>query len=146
MFYPVKRNSGVVYSDPFDHIFEQFFGGPGRSRQVEARLDPQFEIAETENEYTVAAELPGIGKECVEIMIDDGVLSIHGEKKVEERKEGESYLFSERRYGAFERKFQLPETVKEDGIEAQYENGVLRLTLPKKPEAKALKARKIKVK
>ena len=146
MFYPVKRNSGVVYADPFDHIFEHFFGDSSRCRSVETRLAPQFEIAETDDEYTIAAELPGLGKENVEVVVDKDVLTIRGEKKAEERKEEKNYLFSERRYGAFERKFSLPDTVKQDGIDGSYDNGVLTLRLPKKPEARKPEARQIRIK
>lgn len=146
MFTPVKRNNNVVYADPFAHIFESFFGDAGRCRTSEARLAPQFELAETDNDYTIAAELPGIGKENVEIVVDEDVLTIKGEKKAEAKKEETNYLFSERRYGAFERKFQLPETVEQGAIAANYENGVLTLTLPKRPEAKKPEPRNIKVK
>jgi HSP20 family protein len=146
MFYPVKRKNDVVYADPFAHIFESFFGDAARCRPAEARLNPQFEIAETDSEYTIAAELPGIGKDGFEVVVDEDVLTIKGEKKAEEEREEKNYLFSERRYGAFERKFQLPEAVKQDAIAANYENGVLTLTLPKVAEAKRSEPRQIKVK
>ena len=145
MFHPVKRKNNGIYTDPFDHIFEQFFGDTSCRRPVGSTLAPQFEIAETENDYTIAAELPGIGKENVEIVVDEDVLTIRGEKKAAEKVEEKNYLFSERRYGSFEQKFQLPETVKQDAIEANYENGVLTLALPKKPEAKKPAPRQIKL-
>ncbi|VGO16844.1 Spore protein SP21 [Pontiella desulfatans] len=145
MFTPVKRNN-VVYADPFNHIFESFFGDANRCKPAPARLAPQFEIVETDDHYTVVAELPGIGKENVEIVVDENVLTVKGEKKAEERTEEKSYLFSERRYGSFERKFKLPDTVDQEAIKAGYENGVLTLTLPKKPEAKKPEPRRIEVK
>lgn len=144
MFTPVKNNNRV-YADPFAHIFEQFFGDTGRVRAVEARLAPQFEIAESDEAYTIVAELPGLGKEDVEIVVDEDILTVRGEKKAEEKQEGRSYLFSERRYGTFERKFRLPDTVKQDAIAATYENGVLTLALPKKPEAGKPEPRQIKI-
>lgn len=146
MFTPVKRNSTMVYADPFAHILEQFFGDASRGRSVESRLATQFEIAETDNEYTIAAELPGLEKENVEVVVDEDVLTVRGEKKVETKAEEKNYLFSERRYGRFERKFQLPETVEQDAIAANYENGVLTLTLPKRPEAEKPEPRQIKIK
>jgi HSP20 family protein len=145
MFTPVKRSSNVVYADPFSHIFESFFGDTRRCRSAEARIAPQFEIAETDSEYTIAAELPGLGKENVKVVVDEDILTIRGEKKAETEKEEKNYLFSERRYGLFERKFRLPESVKQDAIAADYENGVLVLSLPKKPEAKKPKPRQIDV-
>ena len=146
MFTPVKRNSYIVYADPFAHIFERFFGDAGRSRAIESRLAPQFEIVETDEGYTVAAELPGLCKENVEIVVDGDILTVRGEKKVETKAEEKNYLFSERRYGTFERKFRLPETVKQDAIAATYGNGVLTLTLPKKPEVNKPEPRQIKIK
>lgn len=146
MFTPVKRNNNMVCADPFAHIFEQFFGDAGRGRATETRLAPQFEIVETDDRYTIAAELPGLGKDSVEIVVDEDVLTVRGEKKAEEQQEGKSYLFSERSYGTFERRFQLPESVKQDAIAATYENGVLTLNLPKKPEAKKPEPRQIKIK
>ena len=146
MFTPVKRNNNIVYADPFAHIFEQFFGDAGRGCATETPLAPQFEIAETDDDYTIAAELPGLGRENVEIVVDEDVLTVRGEKKVERKAEEKNYLFSERRYGTFERKFQLPETVKQDAIAATYENGVLTLSLPKKPEAQKPEPRQIKIK
>ncbi len=146
MFYPVKRNSNATYADPFDHICEHFFGDVGRSRPAQSRLEPRFEVAETDNEYTIAAELPGLGKENVEIVVDEDVLTIRGEKKAETKVEEKSYLFSERHYGSFERSFRLPESVQQEAIAANYEHGVLILALPKKPEAQKPEPRKIEVK
>jgi HSP20 family protein len=128
------------------HIFEAFFGDATRSRSVQSELAPQFEITETDHAYSVVAELPGLGRENVEIVVDADILTVRGEKKAEEKKEGKSYLFSERRYGSFERQFHLPESVDQDAIKAGYEDGVLTLSLPKKPEAKKPEPRRIKVK
>jgi len=144
MFTPVKRNN-IIYADPFAHIFEQFFGDAGRGRAVGPGRSPQFEIAETDDGYTIAAELPGLGKDNVEIVVDEDILTVRGEKKVETKAEEKNCLFSERHYGTFERKFQLPESVKQDAIVATYENGVLALTLPKRPEARKPDPRKIEV-
>jgi HSP20 family protein len=146
MFTPVKGNNNRVYADPFAHIIEQVFGDATRGRTVGAGLATQFEIAETNNEYTIAAELPGLETENVDVIVDEDVLTVRGEKKVETKAEEKNYLFSERRYGTFERKFQLPEAVKQDAIAASYENGVLTLTLPKKPEAIKPEPRQIKIK
>ena len=94
MFAPVKRNNSIVYADPFAHIFEQFFGDVGRGYPIESRLSAQFEIVETDKDYTIAAELPGIGKENVEIIVDEDVLTVRGEKKIEEKQQGKSYLLA----------------------------------------------------
>ena len=147
MFHPVKRNSNVVYADPFAHIFESFFGDSARCKPVvENKLAPQFEIAETDDSFSVVAELPGIGKENVDIVVDADVLKVKGEKKAEEKGDTKSCLYSSRQYGSFERRFQLPDSVDQEAINANYENGVLTLILPKKPEAVKPEPRQIKVK
>ena len=148
MFHPVKRNRSTVYADPFAHIFESFFGDTARCKPATVRhqLAPQFEIAETDTAFSVVAELPGIGKENVDIVIDGDVLTVKGEKKVEEKSEEKHYLYSSRQYGSFERKFQLPDSVDQTAVQANYENGVLSLSLPKKPEAVKPEPRTIEVK
>ena len=107
---------------------------------------PAMEIAEDKNALVVTAELPGLAAKDVDISVDDGVLCISGEK-LEEKKEGaeesEQYLF-ERRYGSFRRSFALPPTVDVDKINADFDNGVLKVTLPKSEKAKA-KGKKIEV-
>ncbi|QBG48442.1 Hsp20/alpha crystallin family protein [Verrucomicrobia bacterium S94] len=147
MFHPVKRNSSIVYADPFAHIFESFFGDSARSLPaVENSLSPQFEIVEMDDAFSVVTELPGIGKEQIEIVVDNDVLTVKGEKKAEEKTEEKNYLYCTRQYGSFERKFQLPDSVDQEAIKAHYENGVLTLNLPKKPEAVKPAPRKIEVK
>ena len=136
MFTPVKRNDNVVYADPFAHIFESFFGDTSRCRPAESRLAPQFEIAETDNEYTVAAELPGIGKEQVDIVVDDDVLTVKGEKQENREEKKKAYHVRERRYGSFSRSFRVPESVIEEDIAAELQKGVLSITLPKRAAQK----------
>jgi HSP20 family protein len=146
MFYPVKRNNHGVYANPFEQIFDQFFTDESRNPAVQTRLAPQFELAETDTEFTIAAELPGLGKENVDIKVDEELLMIRGEKKAEEQKDETRSLFSERRYGSFERTFRLPETVQTEQIAARYENGILIVSLPKLPKAKKPEPRQINIK
>ncbi|WP_372798024.1 Hsp20/alpha crystallin family protein [Pontiella sp.] len=147
MFHPVKRNSNIVYADPFAHIFESFFGDTARGQPAgENSIAPQFEITETADAFSVVAELPGIGKEHVDIVVANNVLTVKGEKKAEERQEDQSCLYSTRRYGSFERKFKLPESVDQGAIKATCKDGILTLALPKKPEAKKPEPRTIEVK
>ncbi len=96
---------------------------------------PAIDIQETDKGYEIAAELPGITEKDVEVKVSDDMLTISGEKKEtkEEKREG-SYL-SERRYGAFERSFRIPDGVDADKIAASFAKGVLTVTLPKKAEA-----------
>jgi HSP20 family protein len=106
---------------------------------------PAVDIVEGEKAYEVTAELPGMDGKDIEVTLTDDVLTIKGEKREEkEGKEG-SYRLSERHYGAFERSFEAPEGVDADKIEARFEKGVLKVTLPKKPEAQKTE-KKIEIK
>ena len=104
-----------------------------------------MDVRETDKEIVVEAELPGMEEKDVSIALQDGILTIRGEKKHEVDEEKENYRIMERRYGSFQRSVQLPDTVDEDKIEATFNNGVLRVSLPKRPEAIG-KQRKIPIK
>jgi len=121
-----------------DRMFDNFFRG-GEFEEAEhalTRWSPDVDIAETDDAFVVKAELPGITKDDVKITLRDNVLTIKGEKKQEKEMKKENYHRVERCYGAFQRSFTLPATVKADKIEATYKDGVLTLTLPKVEEAK----------
>ncbi len=135
------------YSDPFlafrnemDRLFDNFLTGmPTLSNLRQAipaaqGLTPAWDIKETEKELVVKADLPGIDEKDVQLTIHDGVLSLRGEKKSERKDERENYHLMERSYGSFQRSMRLPETVDEDKIEANFDKGVLTVTLPKRPE------------
>jgi HSP20 family protein len=99
---------------------------------------PAMEIIEKDNALVLAAELPGVNSKDVEITLEEGVLTIRGEKK-EEFKESEPdarYHVWERRYGCFQRAFTLPRLIDAEKVSAKFENGVLTLTLPKSEKAK----------
>lgn len=98
-----------------------------------------LDIDESEDAYTVSAAIPGMDAEDIDVSMNDNVLTISGETRVEnERKdeEGKRVLMRERRYGQFSRSVRLVNPVDADNIEATYENGVLTLTLPKREESK----------
>ncbi len=97
------------------------------------------DVSETDDSFIVKASLPGINPEDLDISMTDNVLTIKGEIKMEEEKEGEKYHIRERRYGRFMRSLTFPVPVDADKIEATYENGVLTLVLPKAEEAKPKK-------
>lgn len=108
---------------------------------------PATEIVESPEELTLTAELPGMDEKHVDVSVEDGVLTLRGEK-VEEKKESDAdkkfYLF-ERNYGSFERSFALPSVVDTNKITAAFDKGVLKIHLPKSVEAKA-KGRKVEIK
>jgi HSP20 family protein len=108
---------------------------------------PRVDVSESENEYEVTAELPGIDEKDVELTLADNVLTIRGEKKVEreEKDKDKNYYMSERSFGSFRRAVPLPAEVDEDRVEANFKNGVLTVHLPKSPQAQA-RTRRIEVK
>lgn len=129
-----------------DRLFDDFGQGFWRSpfRRSLTELEPLWsgrlaapavDIVESDKAYELTAELPGMEEKNIEVKVANGGLSIKGEKKEEKEEKKKDYYLSERRYGSFERYFTLPEGVDADKIEATFKNGVLTVTLPKKPEA-----------
>ena len=132
-----------------DRLFDDFGGGFWRSpfrrsvfdlepfwrRELSWETAPAMDIAETEKAYEITAELPGMSKSDVEVVASNGGLTIKGEKKEEKEEKKKDYYLSERRYGSFERRMQIPEGVDVDKIEASFKNGVLTVTLPKTAQA-----------
>jgi HSP20 family protein len=112
-----------------DRLFEDAFSGRGDR----TAWSPVVNVHETANELVFEFELPGLKADQVEITCDNGVLTVRGERR-QERKEGDEqsrYHIIERLYGAFTRSFQLPQTVDEQQISAEFEDGVLRVNVPK---------------
>jgi HSP20 family protein len=97
---------------------------------------PAVDIYEHENNIVIKAELPGVDPKDVDIRLDNNVLTVQGERKLDNEVKKENYHRVERSYGAFTRSFTLPTTVDPSGIKAEYKDGVLRVTLPKREEAK----------
>ena len=92
---------------------------------------PKVNTRETENDYHIEVELPGVKKENVDIQVDGNILTISGERKVREEVKEEDYHKVESRYGVFSRSFTLPEKVDVSNIEAEFKNGILEVTIPK---------------
>ena len=103
---------------------------------------PRVEVSETDTEVRVEAELPGLDEKDVELLLQDGVLTIRGEKRSES--EDKSRRVSERFYGSFERQIALPAEVREDEVSASFKKGVLTVILPKSAEA-AQRAKRISI-
>jgi HSP20 family protein len=131
-----------------DRLFEDFDRGflslPfGRSlSEWEPRwlgqMAPAVDIAEKDRVYEITAELPGLDQNNIELKFSNGTLTIKGEKKQETEEKKENYYTSERRYGAFERSFQVPQDIDDTKIEASFSKGLLTVTLPKRAEAQKL--------
>lgn len=100
---------------------------------------PPVDVEETPEELILTAELPGMSREAIDIELEDGVLTIQGDKKEEEKSETTQGLLYERRWGSFTRRFTLPRAVDAANITARYDNGILTVRVPKAEEAKGRK-------
>ncbi|MBW1691141.1 MAG: Hsp20/alpha crystallin family protein [Deltaproteobacteria bacterium] len=123
--------------DLFDRMFDNW-NVPSLWSE-ESVVVPAFDISETEKEYVISGEIPGIEPKDLEVTLNDGILTVKGEKKQESEEEEENYHRVERHYGSFQRSFRLPENIKRDDLDATYKDGILKLTLPKSEESKVKK-------
>jgi HSP20 family protein len=138
----------IVKYDPFrelrslqDEMTRLFTGvGPaafGREDMVHGGWNPSVDIFEENDNLVLEAELPGMKRDDFELSIENNVITLKGERKFEKKSEGENYHRVERSYGSFTRSFTLPQTVTAEGAKAEFNDGVLRVTLPKREETKA---------
>lgn len=117
-----------------DRLFDDFFHAPMASFGRGATMQwPNVEVNQTETEIRITAEVPGMNEKDVELLIEDGVLTLRGEKKSETEDKDRGY--SERYYGRFERRIALPSGIDEENAKADFRDGVLTVTLPKSAEA-----------
>jgi HSP20 family protein len=118
-------------------VFNDLFDGNDHLMQPsKSRWHPAMDVLESKDSYLVRAELPGMKKEDIKVEVKDGVLTLSGESKTEKPAEGVEYRHVERVASKFWRSLSLPETVKQDGIEATYKDGILEIRVPKAEEAK----------
>lgn len=140
---PVQRNM-----DPFsairtemDRVLDSFLGRRSGRLPSLATLEnsdavvPSIDVRETETELVVEAELPGMDEKDISVTLNSGVLTLKGEKKSEREEKRNDYHLMERSYGSFQRSFQVADTIDADNVKAAFEKGVLKVTLPKRPEA-----------
>lgn len=130
-FWDPIRDFGAIERE-FDRLFAN---GKGEDKCA-CNWAPATDFGETESAYTVSVDLPGVTKEDISISVHDNVLTLKGERKSETEESNDGNYRVERWRGAFERTFRLPKDVKQDDIQARYENGVLHVTVPKAEEAK----------
>jgi len=119
-----------------NRVFSSNFNRAGESGMMRGAWNPSVDIFENKDQLVLEAELPGISPDDVNISIENNVLTIHGERRFEKKDEGDNFHRVERSYGSFTRSFTLPPTVSSENVEANYENGILRLQLAKREEAK----------
>lgn len=115
----------------------------GQERIADTDWSPAVDIKETPESFEIHAELPGLNKEDIKVSVDEGLLSIEGERTLEKETDDKKHHRIERFYGKFSRSFRLPENVDEDNINADFKDGVLSLTLLKseKPKPKAIEVK-----
>ena len=127
-----------------NRLFEDVLGGPALGQDQQGRLvSAHVSVSETENEIRVAAELPGVREEDIDVSLDDDILTIRGEKKMQRQDEKENFHVVERSFGSFQRSIRLPFPVEPDRVSARFEDGVLTVSLPK--SARAERTRRIQV-
>ncbi len=122
--------------DEIDRLFDAPLAGLARSTQSLSGWSPALDVYEQKDHFTVKTELPGLKREDIEVSMEDGVLSISGERKSEEKSDTAEVRRTERFFGRFQRTVSLPTPVNVAKIEAQYKDGILTVTLPKTEEAK----------
>ena len=122
--------------NPFRFYSPFFAPQRGWSNADTDKWSPSIDVSETEDNFEVRAELPGVAKDDLHVSVKDNLLTLSGEKRQEEVDDTKNYRRVERRYGSFQRKFALPREVATDDIKAEYNDGVLTLSIPKPENAK----------
>jgi HSP20 family protein len=122
-----------------NRLFDDFFrrgGTPAQFEGVFCGATPRVDVSETDSEYEVKAELPGLEEKDVEVLLDRNMLMLKGEKKTEREEKEKDYHLTERSFGSFRRTIPLPLEVEQDKVEATFKNGVLTIRLPKAEQAR----------
>jgi HSP20 family protein len=135
---PWKRGELERVRREFDRMFERFWGEMPQAVR-EGMWAPDIDVSETEGEFIIRGELPGIDPGELDISLAGHMLTLKGEKRREREKKGESYRLVERTYGGFSRAIELPADIDPEGVEATYTHGVLEIRLPKSEAARTKK-------
>lgn len=140
----LHRRMNDLFDDFFEGFEEMYTGGRLPLMRSEAKWlaeSPSFEVSETDEEFRVKAELPGMDEKDIDISLEGNALTIRGEKKRELEEKRRDYHVSEMSFGEFSRTFTLPDGVDRDKAKAQFKKGVLTLSLPKTEQMKAQRKR-----
>jgi HSP20 family protein len=135
------RELGTIQNE-MNRLFNTFFDTPSGAQAnggTQRRWIPAMDLVETEGEFVLRADLPGLTESDVNIELEDNILSISGERKADEEFGKDGYHRFERSYGAFRRSLTLPEGVDPEGVKASFSNGVLEVRVPKPEERKPRK-------
>ena len=126
--------------DEMNRVLERFEGGKPLlstpvSRWISGIVAPEVDVRENDTTVIVEAELPGVDEKDIAVTVANGYLTIKGEKRSESEQSEESYYVAERNFGSFQRSLRLPDSIDESNIEASFENGVLKISAPKRADA-----------
>jgi HSP20 family protein len=123
--------------DRMNRLFQDSFGSSGRDEaMITASFVPPVDIYEDEHNVILTVEVPGIDQKDIDVRLENNTLTVRGERKFEKEEKEENFHRVERRYGSFFRAFTLPNTVDAESVSADYDNGLLKIKLAKKAEAK----------
>jgi HSP20 family protein len=123
--------------DRINRAFRESYSGAGHDESLTtSSFAPAVDVYEDEHRVTLKIEVPGIDEKDIDVQVENNILTVHGERKIEKEEKEENYRRVERQYGSFTRTFTLPQTVDTESVSATYDKGVLKITLPKRAEAK----------
>ena len=132
---PFREFSTV--QDRLNRLFRESYGSEGRDEALNtSAFAPAVDVYEDEHSVTLKVQVPGIDEKDIDIRIENNTLTLHGERKMEKEEKEENFRRVESSYGSFTRSFSLPTTVDAEKVTADYAKGILKITLPKKAEAK----------
>ncbi len=122
--------------DRMNRLFRESYSGGQDESLTTSTFAPAVDVYEDEHKVTLKIEVPGIDEKDIDVHLENNTLTVHGERKIEKEEKEENYRRVERQYGSFTRTFTLPQTVDSEHVSANYDKGVLKVSLPKKAEAK----------
>lgn len=125
----IKRNSDWYVPNTMDKFFDRFLNESLENKGT--TFNPRTDIAETDKQFEIQLAVPGFDKKDFNVELNEGLLTISGERKFEKKEKDKNFYSIQTEYGSFKKSFQLPESIQSDKIEASYENGILSLFIPK---------------
>jgi HSP20 family protein len=125
----------ATLQDRMNRLFRESHEGQDQSLTTSS-FSPAVDVYEDEHTVTLKIEVPGIEEKDIDVRLENNTLTVHGERKIEKEEKEQNYRRVERQYGSFTRTFTLPTTVDSEKVSASYDKGVLKISLPKKAEAK----------
>ena len=130
-----KRNMMNIF-DEVEHMMHQAFGNSFENGSSRLAYSPLMNVNETDSDYLIMMDLPGVGKKDVDVNLSNGILIVSGERKTSEKSDENNSIRREATYGTFSRSFELASDIVEDKIKANFKDGVLNITIPKAEEIK----------